>query len=99
MKNFIPGLITGLLLSSALTPAAEVKKQNSEPVVTDTVKTQPAAPARPARPDNQQILNQEDEQEREEMEDSDLINEFGQELYFDNGNGATTNQKIDWPEP
>lgn len=96
MKNLIPGLITGLLLSSALTPAAEMKKQGRDATVTNTVETQQAAPA---RPDNQQIINQKDEQEREEMEDSDMINEFGQELYFDNGNGATTNKKIDWPEP
>lgn len=89
MKYLFPVLVTALF-GMGLTPAAEVKQQSKTPDQVDTIKTKSAAPVRSA---NEQILDQEDKQEQVEMEESDQIHEF------DNGNGTTTNQRINWPEP
>lgn len=89
MKYLFPVLVTALF-GMALTPAAEVKQESKAPDQTDTVKTKSSAPVRDA---SGQILDQEDKQEQVEMEESDQINEF------DLGNGTTTNQRINWPEP
>lgn len=93
MKHLIALLIPMVLSGSLL--AIEVKDTPSPPA-TDTVKSQTATPV---SSDNQQILNQEDEQEREEMEAGDVLDEFGNNTYNENGNGSTTNPRIDWPEP
>ena len=76
--------------------SATLNAQEVKDPPTDSVKNQPAAPV---RTDNQQILDQEDVQEREEMEEGDVLDEFGNNTYNDNGNGTTTNPKVDWPEP
>ena len=86
MKYLFPVLVTALF-GMALTPAAEIKQKSTDPEQVDTVK-------------NQQIKNQVDEeQQREEVDESDMINEFGHEIEMDNGNGMTTNRRINWPEP
>lgn len=95
MKYLFPVLVTALF-GMALTPAAEIKQISKSPEQVDTVKTQSAAPVRSS---NEQILDQEDKQEQVEMEESDQINEFGNGPYMDNGNGTTTNRRINWPEP
>ena len=94
MKYLFPVLVTALF-GMGLTPAAEIKQKSKPPeqvdtIREDTLKTQSAAPDRNT---NGQLLDQEDKQEQVEKEESDLINEF------DNGNGTTTNQRINWPEP
>lgn len=89
MKYLISILIP-LVLSGSLF-AIEVKDTPSPPA-TDTTKSQTTAPV---QTDKQQILNQDEEPEREEMEAGDVLDEFGNNTFNDNGNGSTTNPRID----
>ncbi|WP_408095966.1 hypothetical protein ACJVC5_13065 [Peredibacter sp. HCB2-198] len=85
MKYLFPVLVTALF-GMALTPAAEIKKNSDVSNQVETVK-------------DQQISDQENVQQREEVDESEMINEFGQVIEMDNGNGTTTNRRINWPEP
>jgi len=85
MKYLIPLFMT-LLLSPSLT-AQEVKNPPT-PMATDTIGDE-RSPSK----------EKQEEVQKEEIENEDVLDEFGNNTYNDNGNGATTNRKIEWPEP
>lgn len=64
----------------------------NEPMLDDSIREKPETE------DYQKMEEKQRQEEREVLDPSDPLGEF-KEPRYDTGNGSTTNQKMNWPEP